>query len=129
MMRTRQSTRPSAISLGRWLPAIALAVLVAAPATALDVKPINGTYAVGSATLVDPPPDEKKDRLLLYLDGKTARETYEAMEAPARTSPCDPDLRTKTAGALECSRSKAGEYTCSIGVSLVRGNTVKASVC
>ena len=129
MIPSRQRTRPSAPSLGPWLTALALAVLVAAPATALDVKPINGTYAVGSATLVDPPPNEKKDRLLLYLDGATAREMYDAMTAPARVSACDPDLRTKTAGALECSRSKAGDYNCSVGVSLLQGTTVKASVC
>lgn len=110
--------------------AAAAIVLLGAPlAEALDVKPLAGTYAIGSATLVDPPPDEKKDRLLLYLDGKTAREVYDAMEAPARASACDPDLRTKSAGALECSRSKAGEYTCSLGVSLARGTAVKASVC
>ena len=109
---------------------VAALVLIGAPMVeALDVKPLAGTYAIGSATLVDPPPDEKKDRLLFYLDGKTAKDVYDAMEAPARASTCDPDLRTKSAGALECSRSKAGEYTCSVGVSLARGTTVKASVC
>lgn len=107
----------------------ALVLIVAPMAAALDVKPLAGTYAIGSATLVDPPLGEKKDRLLLYLDSKTAQDTYDAMEAPARVSVCDPDLRIKTAGALECSRSKAGEYTCSVGVSLLQGTTVKASVC
>lgn len=108
---------------------IAIGLMLAATAVALDVKPVAGTYAIGSATLVDPPPNEKRDRLLLYLEGNAAREVYEAMTAPVRISACDSDLRTKTAGALECSLSKAGEYTCSVGVSLERGMTVAASVC
>lgn len=113
---------------------IAAGVLVAAlglgsAAAALDVKPLAGSYAIGSATLVDPPPGEKKDRLLLYLDGDAAREVYEAMPAPARADACDPDLRTKSAGALECSLSKAGEYTCAVGILLEQGTTVKASTC
>lgn len=103
--------------------------LAVGAAQALDTRPLVGSYAIGSATLVDPPPGEKKDRLLLYLDGTTARQVYDAMQAPARTSGCDADLRTKSAGALECSRSKGGEYTCSVGVSLVTGAAVPASVC
>ncbi len=98
-------------------------------AHALDVKPLQGSYAIGSATLIDPPPDETKDRLLLYLDGRVAKDTYDAMEARARRSQCDPDLQTKTAGSLECSMSKAGEYTCSIGVMLGSGRPVGASTC
>jgi hypothetical protein len=103
--------------------------LAVGAAQALDTRPLVGSYAIGSATLVDPPPGERKDRLLLYLDGATAKQVYDAMQAPARVIACDPDLRTKTAGALECSRSKDGEYSCSVGISLLTGATVPASVC
>lgn len=125
LLRTAESRRVHIA-----VPAAAMiCVIVAGAAHAFDTLPLIGTYAIGSATLVDPPPGEKKDRLFLYLDGATAKQVYDAMEAPARASACDPDLRTKAAGNLECSRSKAGDYSCSVGVSVVTGVAVKASVC
>lgn len=108
---------------------LAMVVGVVAAAQAMDTRPLSGTYVIGSATLVDPPPGERKDRVLFYIDGAAAKEIYDAMEAGARPSVCDPSLRSKTAGTLECSRSAGGEYECSVGVSLTSGTSVKASVC
>ncbi|WP_162914624.1 hypothetical protein [Desertibaculum subflavum] len=109
--------------------ALTMVVGVVAPAPAMDTRPLSGTYAIGSATLVDPPPGESKDRVLFYIDGAAAKEIYDAMQAEARPSACDPSLRSKTAGMLECSRGPGGDYECSIGVLLTKGTSVRASVC
>lgn len=109
--------------------ALAMLVGVLASAQAMDTRPLSGTYAIGSATLVDPPPGESKDRVLFYIDGAAAKEIYDAMQVEARPSVCDPSLRSKTAGMLECSRSPGGDHECSIGVLLTKGASVRASVC
>lgn len=91
---------------------------------------IKGEYRLGSATLVDPSPDEKTDRVLLYFDGPAARDLYAAMPAAAQPGACDEALLTKVAGGLSCSRDPdRGEYHCSLGVLLADGSTAPAETC
>ena len=70
---------------------ITLALLIAAdPAHSDDsAQPISGTYALGGATLMDPPANEAKNtHLRLYLTGNAARDLYAALPTPAVHDEC-----------------------------------------
>ena len=97
---------------------ITLALLIAAdPAHSEDsAKPISGTYALGGATLIDPPANEAKNtHLRLYLTGNAARELYAALPTPAVHDEClDDGSMTKAVGGTSCTRMEdADVYECS----------------
>ncbi len=112
--------------------ALLLSLVLVAAASCLEAqefKPLAGQYAIASKSLVDPPPDEKKDRLLLWIQGSGAKDIFESMAGPARKDACNPDLVKRSAGALKCAKHADGDYLCTIGVLLTTGSTVKGSVC
>jgi hypothetical protein len=111
--------------------ALFLAAVLTAAASGLkaqEFKPITGQYGIASKTILDPPPGEKKDRVLLFIHGSGARDVYEAMPGRGRNDACGGGL-LKSAGGLACSKSTDGNYQCSLGVLLATGATVQGSVC
>lgn len=92
-------------------------------------RPLEATYQIGSESIVDPGPDDKKDRVYLYMAGDGAREIYEAMPARAEADVCDPTQLLKSAGDLACLKSKDGKVRCSVAVTLDRGRTANAWAC
>jgi hypothetical protein len=106
-----------------------IAIALGPSLMAQDFKKLEGQYAISSKTLLDPPTDEKKDRVLLSIHGLGAKELFDTMASPAKKDKCSGDLQTKSAGGLECSKSAGGTYQCTVGVLLTTGTTVKGRVC
>lgn len=110
--------------------AIVAVTVLSGPGAAEPVfQPLAGEYAIASKTLIDPPPEEKKDRALFFIEGDAAREMFAAMPAPPRRDRCEPDSVTKIAGGLLCSMTSAGDYLCSFGLLLASGAVTRGSVC
>ncbi|WP_146009965.1 hypothetical protein [Xanthomonas arboricola] len=98
--------------------------------SASEFSKLTGSYAITSVNLTDAVSGDKKDRLVLYLEGKVARETFDQMSGPVEESHCDPDLRIKSAGGIICSNNiRYKDYQCTIGVMLKSGVAVKAATC
>jgi len=92
-------------------------------------RPLAGQYAIASKSLVDPPPDEVKDRAIFFIEGEPARAMFDAMTASARRDACNPAALTKTAGMLACSRTPGEGHLCTFGLSLVTGQPTLGRVC
>jgi len=108
------------------------AVMFAASASAADYKPLQGTYMVGGATLIDPPESEAQDtHFYLDLEGNAARDLYKALKAKAEAGICgEPGDLTKRSGGVQCTMVKGGEeYHCAFGVELRTQNVVPGVVC
>ena len=116
--------------MGKILTAvIAVALSGSASASPDEFKPLEAQYRIASRTILDPPPDEKKDRVAIHIGGRAAADIFDAMPATARMVCDDETLRAKTAGGLVCVRSKDGETDCSGAITLDQGRTAAASVC
>jgi len=110
--------------------ALVTTLFISGTTTAAEFKKLEGSYAVASENIVDPAPDEKNDRLIVFIQGSAAKETYQAMSAPPRKNSCDAAIRTKTAGGLACSRNLSrGDYQCTVGILLKSGASVSAVTC
>ena len=112
---------------------LSVALVVFASATsAADYAPLQGSYKVGGATLIDPPEAEAQDtHLYLDLEGSAARDLYRAMKAKAKDGICGErgDL-TKRQGGVQCTMVKGGrEYHCAFGIELGTQKVVSGVVC
>lgn len=93
-------------------------------------RPLKGSYAVTSKNLVDPAPREKKDRIVFFLEGKSALDMYSGMAGKEEKDACSEDLLTKRSGGLTCSKEVGKEvYTCTFGIMLKGGFIVNSEVC
>jgi hypothetical protein len=90
---------------------------------------LEGQYSIGSETILDPAPSEKKDRVYLWLTGESAQAIYDAMPGRPRKTACEPRAREKTAGGLTCFKPAKGEVVCSVAITLDRGRTAAGMVC
>jgi hypothetical protein len=99
-------------------------------ALAQDYKKIDAEYAITSKTIVDPPPGEKKDRVLIFIKGLGARDIYEGIPGAGKKSACSEGTLIKSAGDLECMKNvNAGSYVCGVGILLQTGATVSGLTC
>ena len=115
----------------RMLFSIALVALASA-ASAADYQPLQGSYKVGGATLIDPPGSEAQDtHFYVDLEGSAARDLYRAMKAKAKDGVCgEPGDLTKRSGGVPCTMVKGGkEYHCAFGVELKTQHVVSGVVC
>jgi hypothetical protein len=97
-------------------------------------RKLEGQYLVGSENLLDPGPNDKPDRVLLSLEGKTAEDMYKAMSVPARRVDCDgknapASTPRKIAGDLQCEGDATSGYVCTVGILLNSGKTTRGQVC
>ncbi len=90
--------------------------------------PLSAEYTITGENLVDPLPEDKKDRIAIYIDGDGARQLYKAMLTPEHPQVCGPVL-AKTAGGLECSGNDKDGYVCAVAIKLDDGATTGAFVC
>jgi hypothetical protein len=104
--------------------------LAVSAATATDYRKIEGTYGFATKSIIDPDPAEKPDRLVVYLEGQSAKDVYKRMPIAAVPDPCGSKQRVKMAGDLWCSFDPdAKDYSCSFGLLLKTGRATYASVC
>ncbi|WP_304272857.1 hypothetical protein [Caulobacter segnis] len=117
----------------RFSPPAALCTILlalASPSAAQDdYRPLQGQFRIGSKTVLDAPPGEKRDRVYLHLTDKTAREIYDATPGQGRPDACAPDLRSKQAGDLRCVLDRSGQAQCAVAIKLSDGKTALGSVC
>lgn len=90
--------------------------------------PLSAEYTITGKNLLDPSPEDKKDRIAIYIDGEGARQLYKAMLVPEHSQVCSP-LLAKTAGGLECSGNDKDGYVCAVAIMLDDGTTTGAFVC
>jgi len=119
--------------------ALAIAVIAAIAAIAFSPSPLaadyqalKGSYAVGGATLIDPPASEPQDTHFYFdLEGAAARDLYQAMKAKAVEGVCgEPGDLTKRQGGVQCTMADRGkEYHCAFGVELRTQKIVSGVVC
>lgn len=109
------------------------ALVSAAVASDSRYLPLDASYAIAGETILDPSPDEKKDRVAIYIRGDGARAIYKAMPVSEERLACDADenspVRLKSAGGLTCSGDEKHGYTCGVAIKLDDGTTHFAVVC
>lgn len=104
----------------------------ASVAEGIKEAPLRGTYFWAGKTLVDPPPEERRDsHLYLELTGGAARDLYARLKAQPMEDPCGEAGETlKTQGAIQCSRDARGrEYRCWMGIELAGQRIVSGGAC
>ena len=111
---------------------IALAAsLIALSATAAETRRLSGTYALSSASIIDPAPGEQpRTHLRLHLTGFAANDLYRALPSNPKRDECfDDGSLTKREGEIMCTRHPKGSHECWLGVELKTGKVVAGSVC
>jgi hypothetical protein len=88
----------------------------------------SGKYKIGGKTVLDPPPDEKNDRVYLEFDAKASKAMYDSMPSKPTPSACSDDILEKYAGGLMCLKH-GSDYSCTVAITLSSGKTANASVC
>jgi hypothetical protein len=94
-----------------------------------DEHPLTGTYELGGATLVDPPPGEDpRSRFRVFLTGAAAKDLYDALRATAEDDECLGDgSKSKRSGGIVCTKlAEDGSYECAFAVG-VDGQTVEGA--
>lgn len=98
-----------------------------------DYRPLGARYALGSSTIIDPPPNARIDHLRLYITGNDAKRIYQSMPVQELNVDCDgqshDNYRRKVAGGLECEGSEQKGYICTVAVTLDTGDTERAYAC
>lgn len=109
------------------LSAFAAAMTVAVAQVDGHTK-LTGFLSITGEVAIDPPPDQKIDRVGMQLTGEAAKRVYDAMPSKAEKG-CDEDMLTKRAGALSCFRDKGERYGCMVAVLLASGQTRPFGAC
>lgn len=94
-----------------------------------DFRSLTGRYALTTAGLVDPMPNEKPDRVVFFLEGKSAEEMYKGMSQVPTKDVCARDALSKRAGNLVCSRLDSGSFFCTFGIGLLNGHLLNGRAC
>ncbi len=95
-------------------------------------SPMEAVYEIAGESIVDPGPEEKKDRVAIYISGDAARRIYKAMPVPEERVVCNSEgspVREKTAGGLTCMGDEKGGYECGVRIKLDDGTTDNAFAC
>ena len=98
--------------------------------SAAEFKPLTAQYAITGPSLMDAPPDERRDRVMFFLEGDAARDVYRGMTAAAKSQVCFPESAVvKSAGGMECMFDANDDtYACWISVRLDSGEAVHTDV-
>ena len=110
------------------ITAAAMLVIGTGIATTQTFTKLDGSYLMWGKTLIDPPENEKVDRVILDITGRAAKEMFDAMpgvgarpECGARTAGALP--RSKTSGGLRCTQIATANFQCSVAIVLATGAT------
>jgi hypothetical protein len=108
--------------------------LTAATADDNEYTDLSARYSITNHNLMDLMPEDKRDRLAIFINGDDARKIYNAMLVPERRVDCDGKLgdaypATKIAGGLECSKYERDLYSCTVAIMLDTGATERGYIC
>lgn len=103
------------------------AALQALAADQPDYAPMEAELKIASQTVIDPGPNEKLDRVALWITSESAKTIYDAMSGPQEPVACVDDgvTRQRRAGGLECIAYEDGKYLCTVAIMLDTGETKK----
>ena len=91
---------------------------------------LTGDMTITSKDYSDPPAGQTKDRVGFVLVGSSAKRMYDAMRVkPETKNVCEEGMRAKTAGPLDCTRSRDGSYTCMFAIMLTNGQSKPFGTC
>jgi hypothetical protein len=116
----------------------AVLVALATPAPALHAtdtghQKLTGVYRTYSGALGDSgPPTPADTKVMFSIDGKAAREMFDAMGKDIKDACTDDSatrVRMKDHGRVVCSRGRQGDYACHFGFDLKSGKSIGGSVC
>ena len=70
---------------------------------------LTGEFIITGKEVIDPPPGQKLDRLGLFLEGESAKRTYEAMKVkPTNDDVCEEGMRSKQRADWSASVTRMG---------------------
>lgn len=93
--------------------------------------PFQGRYAIYGGGLGDPlAPSSKDKRIAFWIDGKVARQMFDAM-GPDLRNVCGAEggQRIRQRAQLSCSYHPRDGYRCNFGFDLVTGLSIGGSLC
>jgi hypothetical protein len=102
--------------------AVVTACLCLAAASDSRTKSLSGVYAIGTIN-VDPSPDNPRDsHLIVYLQGDTAKDLYEAMKVAPKSEVCGPSgIQVKTIGGTSCGFDpESKSYVCDFAIDIAK---------
>lgn len=109
---------------------LACVIAVGAIAQSSGFKAVDAQYAITGALVVDPPPNQERDRVAIFLSGEGAREIYEAMPSRVENADaCEEGMTVKRSGGLECTSISGKNFSCSVGILLRSGATKPIGAC
>ena len=94
-------------------------------------QPLKGRYAIYGGGLGDPLPPTKKDkRIAFWIDGKAARQMFEAMGPDLRnTCGADGGYRLRQRAEVSCTYYPDDGHRCAFGFDLLTGRSIGGSIC
>lgn len=113
------------------LAVFGMVVAHAAQGWTFSYQPFQGKYAIYGGGLGDPlPPTGKDKRIAFWIDGKEAKQMFEAM-GPDLRNVCGAEggQRIRQRAQLSCSYHPRDGYHCDFGFDLVTGLSIGGSLC
>ncbi|OYO32052.1 hypothetical protein [Janthinobacterium sp. PC23-8] len=111
--------------------ALSIVTAQAAQKHVLSFQPLKGRYAIYGGALGDPLPPSKKDqRIAFWIDGKAARQMFEAMGPDLRNScAAEGDYRLRQRAEVSCTYDSKDGHHCAFGFDLLTGRRIAGSIC
>lgn len=94
-------------------------------------QPVQGHYVIYGGELGDPlPPTSKDKRIAFQIDGKAAKQLFDAMGPDLRNA-CgtEDESRLRQRAHLSCSYHPRDGYHCDFGFDLLTGHSIGGSIC
>jgi len=113
------------------LAALSIVMAQAAQNWIFSFQPLKGRYAIYGGGLGDPLPPTKKDkRIAFWIDGKAARQMFEAMGPDLRnTCGADGGYRLRQRAEVSCTYYPDDGHRCAFGFDLLTGRSIGGSIC
>ncbi len=110
--------------------ALSIVTAQAAQKWIFSFQPLKGRYVIYGGVLGDPlPPTSKDKRIAFQIDGKAAKQLFDAMGPDLRNAcGAEDESRLRQRAHLSCSYHLRDGYQCDFGFDLLTGHSIGASV-
>lgn len=94
-------------------------------------QPVKGHYVIYGGGLGDPlPPSSKDKRIAFWIDGKAAKQLFDAMGPDLRnTCGVEGENRLRQRAHVSCSYHPRDGHHCDFGFDLLSGHSIGGSTC
>lgn len=113
------------------LAAASIVMAQAAQKWIFSFQPLKGRYAIYSGGLGDPLPATKNDkRIAFWIDGKSARQMFDAMGPDLRnTCGAEDGYRLRQRAEVSCTYHVGEGHHCAFGFDLMTGRSIAGPIC